>query len=149
MKLIEIYTDGACSHNPGPGGWAALLKYNEHEKLISGFEPDTTNNKMELTAAIKALEAVKETANITIYTDSNYVKQGITKWIFNWQKNNWRSSNKSPIKNVELWQQLYEQCQKHTVSWEWVKAHFGIEGNERVDQAARNAIKNAMNARDS
>lgn len=138
MKRIEIFTDGACSGNPGAGGWGAILRYNEVEKELSGGEAETTNNRMELTAVISALEALKEPCNITLYTDSKYVMEGIEKWIFNWKKNGWKTSNKKlPVKNVELWQKLDELQQKHEIRWVWVKGHAGHKENERCDELAR------------
>ena len=138
MKRIEIFTDGACSGNPGAGGWGAILRYNNVEKELSGGEAETTNNRMELTAVISALEALKEPCNITLYTDSKYVMEGIEKWIFSWKQNGWRTSNKkSPVKNVELWQRLDELKQKHEIRWVWVKGHAGHKENERCDELAR------------
>ena len=138
MKRIEIFTDGACSGNPGAGGWGAILRYNNVEKELSGGEAETTNNRMELTAVISALEALKEPCNITLYTDSKYVMEGIEKWIFSWKQNGWKTSNKkSPVKNVELWQRLDELKQKHEIRWVWVKGHAGHKENERCDELAR------------
>jgi len=137
---VTIYTDGACSGNPGPGGWGAVLNYQDSQKELFGSEPDTTNNRMELMAAIKALEALKRPLNVDLYTDSKYVKDGITTWIHNWQKNGWKSASKKPVKNIDLWQQLVSLTGKHTVEWHWVKGHAGDEGNERADMLARNAI---------
>ena len=138
MKRIEIFTDGACSGNPGAGGWGAILRYNNVEKELSGGEAETTNNRMELTAVISALEALKEPCNITLYTDSKYVMEGIEKWIISWKQNGWRTSNKkSPVKNVELWQRLDELRQKHEIRWVWVKGHAGHKENERCDELAR------------
>lgn len=140
-NFVEIYTDGACHGNPGPGGWAAILLWNGTRKEISGFAPDTTNNKMELTAAIEALKALKKKALVKIYTDSNYLKQGITQWIQKWQRNNW---NKGTVKNQELWLQLYELSIQFEIEWHWVKAHNGDLYNEQADQLARAAIKKNM-----
>jgi ribonuclease HI len=139
MKKIEIYTDGSCLGNPGPGGWGAILIYNGTKKEISGTDLDTTNNKMELTAAIKALEKITQKCSVDLYTDSSYLKDGITKWSKNWQKNNWRGSNKKPVKNQELWQELIILAEKHHINWHWVKAHAGNEVNEEVDALARSA----------
>ncbi|MDA0781811.1 MAG: ribonuclease HI [Proteobacteria bacterium] len=136
MKKITIYTDGACSGNPGPGGWGALLTYGKHEKEIFGGEKETTNNRMELTAAIKALEAIKTKSEIDLYTDSTYVKDGITKWIHNWKKNGWKTAAKKPVKNDDLWQELDKMIAKHDVKWHWVKGHAGHDGNERADMLA-------------
>jgi len=136
MKKVTIYTDGACSGNPGPGGWGAVLRSGKHEKEIFGGEKETTNNRMELTAAIKALEAIKTKSEIELYTDSTYVKDGITKWIINWKKNGWRTAAKKPVKNDDLWQELDKLIVKHEVSWHWVKGHAGHEGNEKADMLA-------------
>ncbi len=138
---IKIYTDGACSMNPGPGGWAALLIYQDKEKMISGFEAETTNNRMELQAAIEALSALKGLQEVDLWTDSTYVKQGITTWIFNWKKNNWKNAQKKPIKNQDLWVLLDEMQSKHRVKWYWVKGHSGHPENDRVDEAARHQVE--------
>lgn len=148
MKLVKIYTDGACSGNPGPGGWAAILSYKENEKELSGFEVDTTNNRMELTAPIKALEALKQPCKVVIYTDSAYVynafKQG---WIQLWQNNNWLNSRKRPVENKDLWQKLLVLMSNHNVEWIKVKGHSDNEKNNRCDKLAKEAIKQyqAMN----
>ena len=135
-----IYTDGACSGNPGPGGWGAVIFDNENkQKNISGREENTTNNRMELLAAIMALQEVNTNSEITIYTDSSYVKNGITSWIHNWKKNNWRNSKKQPVKNIELWQELDHISKQHKVNWHWVKAHNGDKYNEIADKLATNA----------
>ncbi|KAA3648952.1 MAG: ribonuclease HI [Proteobacteria bacterium] len=134
---MNIYTDGSCLGNPGPGGWAALLQYNGHEKLITGGDTDTTNNRMELTAVIKALACLRQACDIQLYTDSKYVMDGATQWLTNWRSNGWRTSQKKAVKNVDLWQQLAQLCQGHSIDWHWVKAHAGHEFNERVDTAAR------------
>lgn len=136
MKSVQIYTDGACSGNPGPGGWGAYLIYGKHKKHLSGYQLDTTNNQMELKAAIMSLQALKEPCKIDLYTDSVYVQKGITEWIDGWIRNNWRSKSKKPVKNVELWQELYDAIQKHDINWHWVKGHANIEGNEIADQLA-------------
>lgn len=141
MKKIKIYTDGACSGNPGPGGWAALLIFNSHQKEISGTEENTTNNKMELKAALEALSILKEPCIVDLYTDSSYVREGMSKWIFNWKKNNWDVAIKKKIKNLELWQALDKIQQKHRITWHWVKGHAGLPENEHVDALARNALK--------
>jgi len=135
-----IYTDGACSGNPGPGGWGAVLIYPPHIKEISGSSPATTNNIMELTAVIEALKLVKNEKFIEIYTDSKYVISGITEWIKNWKKNNWRNAAKQAVKNQELWQELDQIVAQHSISWHWVKGHSGDKYNERADQLAVNAI---------
>lgn len=140
MKTVEIFTDGACSGNPGPGGWGALLRYNHQEKTLSGGENPTTNNRMEMMAAIKALESLKYTCEVQLYTDSKYVMDGITSWIHGWKKRGWKTAQKEPVKNVDLWQQLDALTQFHQVSWHWVKGHSGHVENERVDELARNAI---------
>jgi ribonuclease HI len=136
LPLVEIYTDGACRGNPGPGGWAALLRTGDKEREISGGESPTTNNRMELVAAIRALTALKKPCRVALYTDSNYVRDGITKWIFNWQRNNWRTADKKPVKNAELWQELLAAAQPHRVEWHWVKGHSGHPDNDRVDAIA-------------
>lgn len=142
MARIEIFTDGACSGNPGKGGWGAILRHKETEKELSGAENETTNNRMELTAVIEALKALKTTCIITLYTDSRYVMDGINQWLPNWKKNNWKTSNKkSEVKNIDLWQQLDELVQQHEIKWIWVKGHAGHPENERVDKLAREAIK--------
>jgi len=137
---IKIYTDGACSGNPGPGGWGAILLYKEHKKEISGGQKGTTNNQMEMTAVTEALKTLKKESEITIYTDSKYVMDGITKWIFNWKKNGWKSANRKPIKNVEFWQDLDTEVKKHKIEWVWVKGHSGNHYNELVDELARLAV---------
>lgn len=139
---IEIYTDGACSGNPGNGGWGAVLLYNGHEKKISGSANDTTNNRMELMAVIEGLKAIKSgKLAITIFTDSKYVQNGITSWIHSWKKNGWRGSNKKPVKNVDLWQDLDQVSQKFNIDWQWVKGHAGNKYNEIADQLATSAVK--------
>ncbi len=139
---VDIYTDGACSGNPGPGGWGALLRCNGVQKELSGAQAETTNNRMELTAVIMGLKALKKQCEVTIYTDSKYVMQGVLEWLENWKKNNWRTSNKkSAVKNVDLWQELDELLKGHDIKWQWVKGHSGHPENELVDALARNAIK--------
>ena len=140
MKQVEIFTDGACSGNPGPGGWGALLRWNGVTKELYGGEADTTNNRMELTAAIKALNALKEPCEVDLYTDSVYVRNGISSWIDSWKANNWKTSAKKPVKNAELWQQLDEARSRHKVSWHWVKGHAGHPENERCDELARKGV---------
>jgi len=137
---VEIYTDGACSGNPGPGGWGAILRFKGVEKELSGGAAETTNNRMEMMAAISALEALKRPCIINIYTDSSYVRDGITKWIFGWQKRGWKTADKKPVKNVELWQRMLEALKPHQVEWHWVKGHAGHPENERCDELARQAI---------
>lgn len=139
-KKVEIFTDGACSGNPGPGGWGAILRYGEAEKELSGGEKDTTNNRMELMAAITALETLKRPMHVDLYTDSVYVRDGITKWIHGWKKRGWRTADKKPVKNVELWQRLDEAAARHEIAWHWVKGHAGHPENERADELARLAI---------
>lgn len=138
--MITIYTDGACRGNPGPGGWGALLLYNEQNKELKGAEADTTNNRMELTAAIEALRALNRRCEIKLYTDSKYVLQGITEWLDNWRKRNWLTSNKQAVKNADLWKQLDELSKQHDIEWVWVKGHSGDPGNERADELANEAI---------
>ena len=140
MKQVEIFTDGACSGNPGPGGWGVLLRWNGVTKELYGGEADTTNNRMELTAAIKALNALKEPCEVDLYTDSVYVRNGISSWIDSWKANNWKTSAKKPVKNAELWQQLDEARSRHKVSWHWVKGHAGHPENERCDELARKGV---------
>lgn len=143
MKIIEIYTDGACSNNPGPGGWAAILEYNGNTKEISGYEPDTTNNRMEMMAVIKALETLKYACQAKIYTDSSYVCNAFKQnWIGIWSKNNWLTSNKKPVANKDLWLRLFELNEKYSVEWYKVKGHSTDEKNNRCDKLARQAIKN-------
>ncbi|MCC6067646.1 ribonuclease HI [Ferrovum sp. PN-J185] len=140
MDKVEIYTDGACRGNPGPGGWGALLTYQGHEKALSGGENHTTNNRMELMAVIQALQALQRGCEVTIHTDSQYVKNGMTQWIFNWKKNGWKTADKKPVKNADLWQLLDQLVQQHTVQWLWVKGHSGHPGNEKADQLANLGI---------
>ena len=133
---VTIYTDGGAKPNPGPGGWAALLMYGPHQKEISGNEADTTNNRMELLAAISALEALKEACIVDFYTDSEYLKNGITKWLRNWVKKGWRTASRNPVKNQDLWERLDEATQRHDIHWHWTRGHAGNTHNERVDQLA-------------
>jgi ribonuclease HI len=137
---VEIYTDGACRGNPGPGGWAATLQWEGHLRELSGAERDTTNNRMELTAVIRALEALKRSMPVRVYTDSQYVRQGITEWMANWKKRDWRTADKKPVKNRDLWEALDAAAARHQVEWHWVKGHSGVPGNERVDALANAAI---------
>lgn len=134
---IEIFTDGACSGNPGPGGWGALLRYKGREKELSGGEAATTNNRMELLAAIMALEALKRPSLVDLHTDSTYLRDGITKWIHGWKRNGWKTAAKKPVKNVDLWQRLEQALAPHEVRWHWVKGHAGHPENERADELAR------------
>lgn len=140
MPEVEIFTDGACRGNPGPGGWAALLRSQGVEKMLSGAEQETTNNQMELMAAIQGLEALKRPSAVVLTTDSQYVRQGITQWIHGWKRNGWKTSQKQTVKNKTLWQRLDAAVVKHQVAWRWVKGHSGHEENERVDTAANDAI---------
>lgn len=137
MKQVSIWTDGACSGNPGPGGWGALIRFGEHERELYDGEKLTTNNRMELLAAISALNALKQPCKVDLYTDSQYVKGGITGWIHGWKKNGWKTSAKKPVKNAELWQALDEAVARHSVTWHWVKGHAGHAENERADELAR------------
>ena len=140
MSKVVIFTDGACSGNPGPGGWGALLRYGDTEKELSGGELETTNNRMEMMAAIKALESLKRPIQVELYTDSVYVRDGITKWIQGWKARGWKTANKKPVKNVDLWQRLENAMGLHSIEWHWVKGHAGYANNELVDELARNAI---------
>ncbi|MDR1366267.1 MAG: ribonuclease HI [Holosporales bacterium] len=139
MNNIRIFIDGACKGNPGVGGWAAIMDINGQEKVISGREPDTTNNRMELTAAIEALRCIKQPASVEIYTDSQYVRLGITQWVQDWKKNNWKTSGKTSVKNKDLWEQLDALCQHKDITWNWVKGHAGSKGNEKADRLASQA----------
>jgi len=144
---VVIHTDGACSGNPGPGGWGVILESGPHRKELKGGEPMTTNNRMELTAAIEALEALKAPSDVDLYTDSNYLRGGITSWIKSWKRNGWRTADKKPVKNVELWQRLDQACSRHTVRWHWVKGHVGHDLNERADELAREGMAPFLGAR--
>ena len=141
MSEVEIFSDGACSGNPGPGGWGALLRYNGVEKELSGFEPLTTNNRMEMMAAIMALESLKRGTHVRLYTDSTYLRDGIMQWLPRWKRRNWRTADNKPVKNVDLWQRLESAIEGHVVEWHWVRGHDGHVENERVDALARAAIK--------
>lgn len=140
MKQVEIFTDGACSGNPGPGGWGVLLRWNGVTKEFYGGEPDTTNNRMELTAAINALDALKEPCNVDLYTDSVYVRDGISSWIDGWKAKDWKTSARKPVKNADLWQKLDLARTRHNVNWHWVKGHAGHPENERCDELARKGV---------
>ncbi len=140
LPKVTIFTDGACSGNPGPGGWGAILRFGDIEKELKGGENPTTNNRMELMAAISALEALKKPTAVDLTTDSQYVRQGITSWIHNWKKNGWRTASKEPVKNVDLWQRLDEALKQHEVRWHWIKGHAGHAENERADQLARDGL---------
>ena len=137
---MTIYTDGACSGNPGPGGWGALLQFGEHERELKGGERNTTNNRMELTAAIAALETLKRTCKVHLHTDSTYLRDGMTSWIHNWKRNGWRTTAKKPVKNVDLWLRLDEAIQSHDIEWHWIKGHAGDPGNEAADALARQGL---------
>ena len=139
---VQIFTDGACKGNPGPGGWGAILRFQDNEKEINGYKPLTTNNIMELMAVIESLKAISKPFDIEITTDSKYVKNGITAWIYNWKRNGWKTASKKPVKNKELWIELDNLIQKHNVSWKWVKGHSGHIENERADELANEAITN-------
>jgi ribonuclease HI len=139
-KTVEIWTDGACSGNPGPGGWGAVLRYGQTEKELSGAEAATTNNRMELMAAIQALEALKGGVRVTLHTDSKYMMDGVTKWIHGWKKNGWKTADKKPVKNDDLWRRLDAARERHDVTWKWVKGHADDEMNNRADELARGAI---------
>ena len=143
MKTVEIFTDGACKGNPGPGGWGALLRVGPHEKELSGGEAATTNNRMELTAAIRALEALIEPCAVVLHSDSRYVLDGITKWVHGWQKNGWKNASKQPVRNADLWHELIAAAKPHQVEWVWVKGHNGHVENERVDVLACAAAEKA------
>jgi len=146
MKRIEAFTDGACKGNPGPGGWGVVLRMGQHERELSGHEAHTTNNRMELTAVIRALDALKEPCHVALHTDSRYVIDGITKWIFGWQKNGWKNSQKKPVLNADLWQELLESRRRHRIDWIWVKGHDGHPENERADRLASDAALSVKQA---
>ena len=139
MKHVEIFTDGACKGNPGKGGWGAILRMGPHEKEMAGSEKETTNNRMELTAAIEALKALNQPYRVTLHTDSKYVLDGITRWVFGWQKNGWKTADKKPVKNGDLWMALVEAARPHKVEWVWVRGHDGHPENERADKLASDA----------
>lgn len=146
MKAVAVFTDGACVGNPGPGGWGAILRYKTTDKEISGYSPDTTNNRMELTAVVEALNALKEKCRVTVYTDSRYLRDGITSWIRQWKQNGWKTAAKTAVKNQDLWVALDQLCRQHQIEWHWVKGHAGHPENERVDALARAAIRNRSGA---
>jgi ribonuclease HI len=139
MPHVKIATDGACKGNPGPGGWGVLLRFGAREKELSGHDPDTTNNRMEILAAIRGLQALTKPCQVTLETDSVYLRDGITKWIFGWQKNGWKTASKQPVKNADLWQELLEAIKPHRIAWRWVKGHAGDPDNERADKLATEA----------
>jgi len=141
LSRVEIWTDGACSGNPGPGGWGAILRFGDREKELSGGEQLTTNNRMELTAAISALEALKRPCEVDLHTDSQYLRQGVMGWMFGWKKNGWRTADRKPVKNEDLWRRLDEATGRHKIDWRWVKGHAGDAMNERADELARAGMK--------
>ena len=143
-REVQIFTDGACSGNPGPGGWAALLRYGDNEKTLSGGEPDTTNNRMEMMAVIEALESLKRACTVAIHTDSRYVMDGMTQWIHKWKASGWKTAAKKPVKNADLWQRLDDAASQHAIEWHWVKGHSGHPENERVDALARRAMPSVI-----
>jgi ribonuclease HI len=143
LKKVEIFTDGACKGNPGPGGWGAILRMGQHEKEMSGGDPQTTNNRMEMSAVIKGLRALIEPCDVTVYTDSRYVIDGITKWVHGWKRNGWINASKQPVRNADLWHELIDAAQQHTVAWEWVRGHAGHPENERADRLASDAAVTA------
>jgi len=145
IKIVEIYTDGACRGNPGPGGWGVWLKYAGIEKELYGGEKESTNNRMELMAAIQALEVLTQPCSVKLYTDSKYVLQGITEWMANWKKRGWKTAAKKPVKNEDLWRRLDTAIEKHTINWSWVKGHSGNEGNEKADELANMGIDSLAN----
>ncbi|MCU7926146.1 MAG: ribonuclease HI [Candidatus Thiodiazotropha sp. (ex Dulcina madagascariensis)] len=139
-QIVKIFSDGACKGNPGPGGWGVLLRYGKHEKQLFGGEPETTNNRMELMAVIRALQSLKKKSRVRVTTDSQYVKNGITQWIHNWKRNGWKTAAKKPVKNADLWQALDTEVLKHQVEWQWVKGHAGHSENELADALANRGI---------
>ncbi len=140
-QMVEIFTDGACKGNPGLGGWGALLRFGDHEKSLCGGEADTTNNRMELTAVIRALESLKRPCTVRLHTDSKYVQKGISEWIVGWKRRGWLTADKKPVKNVDLWKQLEQVAAQHEVEWLWVKGHAGHDGNERADELANQGVE--------
>ena len=140
MSVVEIYTDGACRGNPGPGGWAALLSFGATEKELAGAETHTTNNRMELTAVIRALQALKRPVEVRVFTDSEYVRRGITEWVIAWKTRGWKTADRKPVKNQDLWEELDQLASAFSIEWRWVKGHSGVPGNERVDRLANEAI---------
>lgn len=145
MSTVTIYTDGACRGNPGPGGWGVLMMTRGKEKILSGAEPETTNNRMEIQAAIEALSALKRGCKVVLYTDSRYVKDGINEWLPNWKKRGWKTSNRKPVKNEDLWRELDRVVAQHEIDWRWVRGHSGVPGNERADELANAAVDAMLN----
>lgn len=144
IQPVEIYTDGACRGNPGAGGWGVVLKYGQHQKFLCGGELQTTNNRMELMAAIIALETLKRPCNVNLYTDSTYVQQGISEWLENWLQRGWKTASKQPVKNQDLWERLYQATQRHQIHWKWVKGHNGHPDNEKADELARKGLEKTL-----
>lgn len=144
MKQVTIYSDGACRGNPGPGGWGALLIYGEHQRELHGGAAETTNNRMEMTAVIEALNSLNESCNISLYTDSQYVLRGITEWLAGWKAKGWKTASRKAVKNADLWQQLDRACERHDIRWHWVKGHNGDPGNERADSLANKGVDEVM-----
>jgi ribonuclease HI len=149
VKPVVVYTDGACRGNPGPGGWGAVLRWNGHERRLHGGEAATTNNRMELMAAIQALESLREPCHVTLHTDSNYVRQGITEWLAQWRRRNWKTADKKPVKNQDLWERLDAATARHRIEWRWVKGHSGDAGNELADELANRGVDDVAGARAS
>jgi ribonuclease HI len=147
VKKVKVITDGACSGNPGPGGWAAILRYNEHKRELFGFSPHTTNNRMELTAAIEGLKAIRESCEVEVVTDSEYLKNGITTWIHNWKRRNWLTAGRKPVVNQDLWQELDEQVARHKATWVWTKGHASHADNNRADELATRAIRERISSK--
>ncbi|HKK57506.1 ribonuclease HI [Marinobacter sp.] len=145
-EKVILYTDGACRGNPGPGGWGAVLNYRNARKLLHGGEADTTNNRMELMAAIRGLKTLKRSCEVELYTDSQYVRKGITEWMHRWKQNGWKTAAKKPVKNEDLWRQLDEEVARHSVNWHWVKGHAGNPGNELADELANKGVEESINA---
>ncbi|MEO1765987.1 ribonuclease HI [Thiobacter aerophilum] len=148
-KVVDIYTDGACKGNPGPGGWGVLLRYGDHERELWGGEPATTNNRMELTAVIRALKALKRPSRVRLHTDSQYVQKGITEWLPNWKKRGWRTAENKPVKNADLWRELDALAANHDIQWIWVRGHAGHDGNERADALANRGCASGITRKDA
>ena len=148
MSKVELFTDGACKGNPGPGGWGVWLRYGQHEKEMFGGELETTNNRMELQAAIEGLKALKRPCEVSLTTDSEYLRKGVLEWMANWQRNGWRTADKKPVKNQDLWQALSEEMARHPIEWHWVKGHQGHPGNERADALANRGVEQILQQRE-